>query len=176
MKIAVFVIVSGILAFISRASLHPPRSHGFHRFFAWEAILALFLLNVEFWFRDPFAWHQLIAWMLLFASFVPLGFGIQALRAHGNPTLQVIVPAHVGHFLQVSFVAGNWSGSRRDHIPDTHRQSGRDRMHKILWACLSGLHEQDQDVHPVPVLRPSHESHAPARTCSARPKSDSPFV
>jgi protein-S-isoprenylcysteine O-methyltransferase Ste14 len=85
MKIAVFVIVSGILAFISRASLHPPRSHGFHRFFAWEAILALFLLNVEFWFRDPFAWHQLIAWMLLFASFVPLGFGIQALRAHGNP-------------------------------------------------------------------------------------------
>ena len=45
-----------------------PRSHGFYRFFAWEAILGLFLLNVDFWFRDPFAWYQIIAWTLLFAS------------------------------------------------------------------------------------------------------------
>jgi protein-S-isoprenylcysteine O-methyltransferase Ste14 len=65
--------------------LRVPRSHGFYRFFAWEAILALFLLNVEFWFRNPFAWYQIIAWTLLFASFIPLGFGVQALRARGKP-------------------------------------------------------------------------------------------
>jgi protein-S-isoprenylcysteine O-methyltransferase Ste14 len=86
MKTAIFLLASTILAWISRASLRVPRSHGFYRFFAWEAILALFLLNVEFWFRDPFAWHQLLAWMLLFASIIPLVFGVQALRARGKPT------------------------------------------------------------------------------------------
>jgi protein-S-isoprenylcysteine O-methyltransferase Ste14 len=61
-------------------------SHGFYRFFAWEAILALILLNLKFWFRDPLSWYQLIAWTLLFVSFIPLVFGVQALRARGKPT------------------------------------------------------------------------------------------
>jgi protein-S-isoprenylcysteine O-methyltransferase Ste14 len=86
MNIIAFAIGSGILIWISRASLLQPRSHGFYRFFAWEAILALFLLNVGFWFRDPFAWHQLLAWTLLFTSIIPLVFGVQALRARGKPT------------------------------------------------------------------------------------------
>ena len=86
MKIIAFIVFSLPIVYISRASLRVPRSHGFYRFFAWEAILGLFLLNVDFWFRDPFAWYQIIAWTLLFVSFVPLGFGVQALRARGKPT------------------------------------------------------------------------------------------
>ncbi len=85
-KIIAFVIISLPIIYISRASLPHPRSHGFHRFFAWEAILGLFLLNVDFWFRDPFAWYQIISWVLLFASFIPLGFGVHALRVRGKPT------------------------------------------------------------------------------------------
>ena len=85
MKILLLALGSVILVYISRASLRVPRSHGFYRFFAWEAILALFLLNVGFWFRDPLVWYQLIAWMLLFASIVPLVFGVQALRGRGKP-------------------------------------------------------------------------------------------
>jgi protein-S-isoprenylcysteine O-methyltransferase Ste14 len=86
MKILLLALGSVILVYISRASLRSPRSHGFYRFFAWEAILALFLLNVDFWFRDPFAWYQIIAWTLLFGCIVPLVFGVQALRARGKPT------------------------------------------------------------------------------------------
>ena len=86
MKTLLLALGSVILVYISRASLRRPRSHGFYRFFAWETILGLFLLNVDFWFRDPFAWHQIIAWILLFVSFIPLGFGVQALRARGKPT------------------------------------------------------------------------------------------
>ena len=85
-KIIAFILLSLPILYISRSSLRVPRSHGFYRFFAWEAILGLFLLNVDFWFRDPFAWHQIIAWILLFVSFIPLGFGVQALRARGKPT------------------------------------------------------------------------------------------
>ena len=81
----VFSFLTLFLIYISRASLRAPRSHGFYRFFAWEFILALFLINEKFWFRDPFAWHQLIAWTLLFAALVPLAFGVQALRARGKP-------------------------------------------------------------------------------------------
>lgn len=87
MKALLFSLGTIILTYVSRASLRAPRSHGFYRFFAWEAMLALLLLNVEFWFRDPFAWYQLIAWTLLFISFVPLGFGIHSLKTRGKPTV-----------------------------------------------------------------------------------------
>jgi protein-S-isoprenylcysteine O-methyltransferase Ste14 len=85
-KTIIFIIGSIVLIYISRASLRQPRSHGFYRFFAWEVLLGLFLLNVEFWFRNPFAWYQIIAWILLFSSIIPLIFGVQALRARGKPT------------------------------------------------------------------------------------------
>ena len=85
-KLIVFVIATALLIYISRASLHQPGSHGFYRFFAWESILLLFLLNVDMWFVDPFSWHQLIAWTLLIACLVPLGFGVQSLRTRGGPS------------------------------------------------------------------------------------------
>jgi protein-S-isoprenylcysteine O-methyltransferase Ste14 len=72
------------IAWISRASLLRPGTHGFYRFFAWEAILGLVVLHVRTWFRDPFSRHQVVSWALLTASFVPLVFGVRALRAHGN--------------------------------------------------------------------------------------------
>jgi protein-S-isoprenylcysteine O-methyltransferase Ste14 len=79
------VLFSIILIFISRNSLRTPRSHGFWRFFAWELMLMLFLLNVNAWFRTPFCWNQLISWGLLFTSFVPLWFGIRVLITRGKP-------------------------------------------------------------------------------------------
>lgn len=85
-KIVSFLFITAIIVYISRASLRIPRSHGFYRFFAWECILGLFLLNVSFWFQNPFAWHQLIAWALLFASLIPLAFGVRALKSRGKPT------------------------------------------------------------------------------------------
>ena len=85
-KIVSFLFITMILIYISRASLRAPRSHGFHRFFAWECILGLFLLNVDFWFYRPFAWYQLIAWTLLFASLIPLTLGVSALKSRGKPT------------------------------------------------------------------------------------------
>jgi len=85
-KLIALVIATGLLIYISRASLQKKGSHGFYRFFAWECILILFLLNVEKWFTDPFSWHQLIAWTLLFASLVPLILGVRSLRGRGLPT------------------------------------------------------------------------------------------
>ncbi len=80
-----FALGSIILTVISWTSLHHPDSHGFHRFFAWEAILALLVINAPGWFSNWLAWHQIISWILLIACIVPLIFGIQSLRARGKP-------------------------------------------------------------------------------------------
>ena len=51
-------------------------------------MLVLFLLNVDFWFTNPFTWYQLLAWFLLIACLIPLIFGVQALHTRGKPTKQ----------------------------------------------------------------------------------------
>lgn len=84
-KAACFLLGTGCLAYLSRASLAVPRSHGFYRFFAWEAILGLALLNVDVWFRDPLSWHQLISWSLLIASTILVIVGMRLLRRRGAP-------------------------------------------------------------------------------------------
>ena len=84
-KIIAFLLLSLPILYISRASLRARGSHGFYRFFAWEAILGIFLLNVDIWFCDPFSWHQVISWILLIASFIPLFFGVRGLRSQGKP-------------------------------------------------------------------------------------------
>jgi protein-S-isoprenylcysteine O-methyltransferase Ste14 len=83
-----FLVISVLLVAISWSSLHRPGSHGFYRFFAWECILALFLVNITFWFHKPFASNQIIAWTLLILSVVPLLLGVHSLRTRGNPTEQ----------------------------------------------------------------------------------------
>jgi protein-S-isoprenylcysteine O-methyltransferase Ste14 len=82
-----FVIASAGLVYVSREPLRvrAPRPHGFYRFFAWEFILALFLLNVERWFDDPFAPHQLVAWTMLIVSAILVIAGVRLLREIGKP-------------------------------------------------------------------------------------------
>ena len=84
-KLLVFTVVSIIFAYLSRASLRKPRSHGFYRFFAWESILGLFLLNVDGWFDDPLSWHQLISWPLLVISVFLIAQAVVLLHRMGKP-------------------------------------------------------------------------------------------
>lgn len=83
-KLGIFLIGSAWLAYFSRASLLHPRSHGFYRFFAWEWILAVFLLNVENWFLRPLAPTQLISWLLLSISGYLVVHGSYLLRRLGR--------------------------------------------------------------------------------------------
>jgi len=84
-KLIAFIVLSFGFIYISRASLRAPRSHGFYRFFAWEFILALFLLNMDHWFRNLLVWHQIVSWFLLVVSIVPLVFGVHSLATRGKP-------------------------------------------------------------------------------------------
>ena len=85
-NLAIFLFVSAGLAILSIRSLRNRRSHGFYRFFAFESILVLILLNVDAWFVHPFSPHQLVAWMLLCASLFLAIHGFVLLVHIGKPT------------------------------------------------------------------------------------------
>lgn len=80
LQVALFLLASAGLVYVSRLALRQPHSHGFWRFWAWEAIAGLVALNAPGWFRDPLAWHQLISWTLLILSLIPLALGLRQLR------------------------------------------------------------------------------------------------
>ena len=84
-KLVIFAIVSGGIIFVSWTSFRNPRSRGFYRFFAFESILILILLNLEHWLSDPFSIHQIVSWLLLFVSIVLVAHGIYLLRVVGRP-------------------------------------------------------------------------------------------
>jgi protein-S-isoprenylcysteine O-methyltransferase Ste14 len=81
----IFIVATAGIAYVSRASLRVPRSHGFYRFFAWESILVLVLLNLEHWFRNPFSFCQVISWLLLVISIFLVLHGVHLLRITGKP-------------------------------------------------------------------------------------------
>ena len=45
----------------------------------------MFLLNAGVWFQKPASWNQLVSWFFLFASLIPLFFGVRTLAAKGKP-------------------------------------------------------------------------------------------
>ncbi len=84
MRIAFFVVATIALTALSWRSLHNPKSHGFYRFFAFEAIVVLILLNVPFWFKDPLAPLQIVSWIVLTGSIFFVFSGFYLLRTMGG--------------------------------------------------------------------------------------------
>lgn len=87
-ELTFFVIASLGILYISRSSLRSFNLHGFYRFFAWELILVLVLLNLRVWFKDPFALYQIVSWILLILSLVLVLHGLHLLRIIGMPDQQ----------------------------------------------------------------------------------------
>ena len=84
-RLIIFVLVSAGLVAVSWRSLKASRSHGFARFFAWEALAGVILFNVPFWFVNPFGPRQIIAWMLLFGAIPVAIHGFWLLKQVGKP-------------------------------------------------------------------------------------------
>jgi len=85
-RLIAFTATSLAVIFISRRTLLNFRSHGFYRFLAWEAILALVIWNLPFWFSEPFSAKQLISWMFLVASLLVLWQGVSRLQGAKRST------------------------------------------------------------------------------------------
>jgi protein-S-isoprenylcysteine O-methyltransferase Ste14 len=83
-RLVTFLLGTACLVYISWSSLAAPGSHGFYRFFAWEAILGLVALNMHRWIHEPFSWHQLISWPLLLISAYLVIDAVRLLRKMGE--------------------------------------------------------------------------------------------
>lgn len=122
-KILIFIFLSVLLTLYSWNSLKSFRNHGFFRFFAFEGILILILLNSAFWFHDPFSFRQILSWILLLTSFFLAVHGFYLLRNLGKPkqnledtTALVKVGAYqyIRHPLYSSLLVGAWGVFLKD--------------------------------------------------------------
>ncbi len=79
-----FALGSAVLVWLSRKPLRAPGRHGFYRFFAWECILVLVILNREPWGESPYSWHQITSWILMLLSIALVLEAARELRVHGR--------------------------------------------------------------------------------------------
>lgn len=122
-RLIAFAIVSLAILLLSRESLRDPRSHGFPRFFAFELLLILILLNVPRWFADPLSARQIVSWLLLLTSLLLAAHGFHLLRRAGRPkggiertTALVTVGAYgyIRHPLYASLLLLAWGAFLKD--------------------------------------------------------------
>jgi len=83
-SIIAIVIGSFLILWWSRKSLLHPSSHGFPRFFVFEAILVLVVLNAQHWFTHPLGIQQIVSWLLLIISIILVVWGVVLLHHHGG--------------------------------------------------------------------------------------------
>ena len=81
--LALLAVGTLVLIWLSRKSLRHPGRHGFYRFFVWEAILGLIVLNRYPWGEPPAAFHQYISWALMLVSICLVTCSYRALRREG---------------------------------------------------------------------------------------------
>lgn len=82
------ILIVGTIAnciFTWKFSIKAKRPHGKPRFFAFESILLLVLLNAPVWFDQPLVWNQLISWIVILVSIVFAVLGFLLLRLIGKP-------------------------------------------------------------------------------------------
>jgi protein-S-isoprenylcysteine O-methyltransferase Ste14 len=61
------------------------RYHGIARFFAFESVFILVLMNLKVWFTAPFSVHQMLSWVFLILSGYIVIAGYLTLKRKGKP-------------------------------------------------------------------------------------------
>jgi protein-S-isoprenylcysteine O-methyltransferase Ste14 len=85
LRVVLFLAASLAILPLSWRALRDLRTHGFYRFFAFELLIALILLNAPLWFHDPFSARQIAAWSLGAVSIGLAIEGFRLLRVVGRP-------------------------------------------------------------------------------------------
>jgi protein-S-isoprenylcysteine O-methyltransferase Ste14 len=83
-----YILIPGtvlIIIFSWYLSIRHKRYHGIARFFSFESIFILILLNSKIWFFNPFSLLQIISWTLLMLSLYFAVAGFFLLKKIGKP-------------------------------------------------------------------------------------------
>jgi len=116
-KIAIFIIVSIGILILFLKYLRQRHSHDFCVFFAFQSILWLLFLNMDYWFRNTFSAMQIVSWLLLLCSLILVIQGFYLLHKIGRPehgieTTTVLVKRgiykYIRHPLYSSLMSLSW--------------------------------------------------------------------
>jgi protein-S-isoprenylcysteine O-methyltransferase Ste14 len=111
-KFGIFILLSILLLAFT---LNRPHPHRFPRFFAFESLLGLVILNARSWFLNPFSLRQIVSWIFLLSSLVLAIHGFRLLRTAGSPkddieeTTQIVTIGayrYIRHPLYCSLILG----------------------------------------------------------------------
>jgi protein-S-isoprenylcysteine O-methyltransferase Ste14 len=150
-KLIIFVLVSAPLLWFSWPFLRDRHTHGFYRFFAFETILVLLLVNVDRWFLNPFSPLQILSWVLLILSLCLAIHGFYLLRMIGRPernfedtTRLVIVGAYkyIRHPLYASLLFLGWG----IFFKDVSLQGGLLALVGSLFLVATARTEESENV------------------------------
>lgn len=82
--VAIFIFGSAFFINLSWRALANPKCHGFYRFFVFELIVILVLLNYPYWHQDMLSALQIISWVFLSVSIFLVVRGYRSLRDLGG--------------------------------------------------------------------------------------------
>ena len=88
-NIIIFAFISIIFIHVSWPYLRNFSSRGFYRFFVFESILILILINSKYWFENPFSLFQILSWSLLSVSVVLITTAVYNLHKKGAPVKSI---------------------------------------------------------------------------------------
>lgn len=91
-RIALFIIGTLFFVWFSRRALSNPQVHGFYRFFVFEGMLLLVLLNQPHWFREPLTPPHLFSWFLLGSSIFLIAKSFPLLKQLGGQAERAAMP------------------------------------------------------------------------------------
>ena len=87
MEIIIFLAITCFIAWFSwHVSLEEKRYHGIYRFFSFESIILIVMLNYKVWFVDAFSVRQVCSWLLLVGSAIFAIVGFSLLFNRGKAT------------------------------------------------------------------------------------------
>lgn len=87
-KIGFFIGATIINLWFSKTSILKPESHGFYRFFVFEIIVIIVLINIDYWFKNAFNWQQIISWIFLLTSIFLAVQGFLLLHKSGRKDIE----------------------------------------------------------------------------------------
>jgi protein-S-isoprenylcysteine O-methyltransferase Ste14 len=88
--IALFILATLAILRLSWHSLHSLKAHGFYRFFAFEFIACLIIVNLPFWFHDPWSERQIGSYIFGAISIGLAAEGFRLLIMIGKPSSSAV--------------------------------------------------------------------------------------
>lgn len=83
-QLTLFFFGTVFFVILSWRSFKHPISHGFFRFFGFEFCLILVVINMPFWFKNPWSMRQILSWFFLLVSILSVLLGFLSLCKLGE--------------------------------------------------------------------------------------------